>query len=154
MKKSCCGVYGLLGRCTRSFAEASRRSENASEATLSPSTSHTFSLSVNFPSTCNKKVHITFCQSHIKRSSDTSFFVHFWTHFCQIGGVLISHIHFLSPIIQNVLYILCAKVVLNDTYNPKYMNYEIKLFRIFIFRRSPKLKSSKLSQNQAQLLQK
>ena len=93
-------------------------------------------------------------QSHKKRSSDTSFFVHFWTHFCQIGGVLTSHIHFLSPIIQNVLYILCAKVVLNDTYNPKYMNYEIKLFRIFIFRRSPKLKSSKFSLNQAQLLQK
>ena len=55
MKKSCCGVYGLLGRCTRSFAEASRRSEKASEATLSPSTSHTFSLSVNFPSTCKQK---------------------------------------------------------------------------------------------------
>ena len=33
------------------------------------------------------------------------------------------------------------------------MNYEIKLFRIFIFRRSPKLKSSKLSQNQAKILQ-
>ena len=51
MKNSCCGVYGLLGRWTRSFAEASRRSEKALEATFSPSMSHTFSLRVNLPST-------------------------------------------------------------------------------------------------------
>ena len=88
-------------------------------------------------------------QSHKKRSSDTSFFVHFWTLFCQIGGVSILHIHFLSQIIQNILYILCAKVVLNDIYNPKYIDYGIKLLRIFIFR---KLRFSKLSQNSAQLL--
>ena len=51
MKNSCCGVYGLLGKWTRSLAEAARRSEKASAATLSPSMSHTFSLSVNSPST-------------------------------------------------------------------------------------------------------
>ena len=35
---------------------------------------------------------IPFYQSHKKRSSDRNFLVHFYTHFCQIGGVLFSHL--------------------------------------------------------------